>query len=83
MYTYYYLASSLAPSKIMQYLKGKSSRILQDQFPELKKKYWGTTFLWVRGYFRATVGTMTEETIRNHIANQVNEEKNGIFRIED
>ncbi|MFB6802874.1 hypothetical protein ACFCVU_17025 [Peribacillus butanolivorans] len=26
---------------------------------------------------------MTEETIRNHIANQVNEEKNGIFRIED
>ncbi|WP_201783544.1 hypothetical protein [Peribacillus butanolivorans] len=25
---------------------------------------------------------MTEETIRNHIANQVNEEKNDIFRIE-
>ncbi|MGE8080974.1 transposase [Peribacillus loiseleuriae] len=32
-------SSSLAPSKIMQYLKGRSSRILQDQFPELKKKY--------------------------------------------
>src|SRR5690625_2202938 len=31
---------SLAPSKIMQYLKGRSSRLLQDGFPELKKKYW-------------------------------------------
>ncbi|MBK5444970.1 transposase [Peribacillus sp. TH24] len=41
-------SSSLAPSKIMQYLKGRSSRILQDQFPELKKKYWGTTFMGKR-----------------------------------
>ena len=32
---------SLAPSKIMQYLKGRSLRLLQDQFPELKKRYWG------------------------------------------
>lgn len=31
--------ASMAPSKIMQYLKGKSSRLLQDEFPELKKKY--------------------------------------------
>lgn len=28
---------SLAPSKILQYLKGRSSRLLQDEFPELKK----------------------------------------------
>lgn len=34
---------SLAPSKIIQYLKGRSSRLLQDQFPDLKKKYWGNT----------------------------------------
>lgn len=30
----------LAPSKIVQYLKGRSSRLLQEQFPELKKRYW-------------------------------------------
>ncbi|WP_373288527.1 transposase [Paenibacillus silvae] len=30
---------SLAPSKIVQYLKGRSPRLLQDEFPELKKKY--------------------------------------------
>ena len=32
---------SLAASKILQYLKGRSSRLLQDEFPELKKRYWG------------------------------------------
>ena len=31
---------SLAPSKIVQYLKGRSSRLLQEEFPELKKRYW-------------------------------------------
>ncbi|WP_332635012.1 IS200/IS605 family transposase [Halalkalibacter flavus] len=68
---------SLAPSKIMQYLKGRTSRLLQDQFPELKKKYWGQ-HLWARGYFCATVGTVDEETKRNYIANQFNEGKNDI-----
>jgi putative transposase len=61
----------------MQYLKGRTSRLLQDQFPELKKKYWGQ-HLWARGYFCATVGTVDEETIRNYIVNQFNEEKNDI-----
>jgi len=32
---------TLAPSKIMQYLKGRSSKMLQEEFPELKKRYWG------------------------------------------
>ncbi len=76
------LSPSLAPSQIMQYLKGRSSRLLQDQFPELKKKYWGQ-HLWARGYFCVTVGTVDEETIRNYIANQFNGEKNDIFTIEE
>ena len=59
---------SLAPSKILQYLKGRSSRLLQDEFPGLKKRYWGQ-HLWARGYFCATVGTVTEDIIRNYIAN--------------
>ena len=73
---------SLAPSKILQYLKGRSSRLLQDEFPELKKRYCGQ-HLWARGYFCATVGTVTEDIIRNYIANQFNEEKNDIFKIEE
>ena len=73
---------SLAPSKILQYLKGRSSRLLQDEFPELKKRYWGQ-HLWARGYFCATVGTVTEDIIRNYIVNQFSEEKNDIFKIEE
>jgi REP-associated tyrosine transposase len=45
----------LAPAKLVQYLKGRSSRILQDEFPQLKKRYWGQ-HLWARGYFCASVG---------------------------
>ncbi|EGW37829.1 transposase IS200-family protein [Desulfosporosinus sp. OT] len=52
----------MALSKIVQYLKERSSHLIQDQFPELKKKYWGL-YLWARGYFGATVGTVTEETV--------------------
>ena len=54
--------TTLAPSKIVQYLKGRSSKLIQDEFPELKKRYWGQ-HLWARGYFCATVGSVTEETI--------------------
>ena len=31
----------LAPAKLMHYLKGRSSRMLQDEFPQLRKCYWG------------------------------------------
>jgi len=41
---------SMAPSKIVQYLKGRSSRLIQEEFPELKKKYWGQHF-WQEDIF--------------------------------
>src|SRR5688500_2732169 len=40
--------TDLAPSKIVQYLKGKSSFRLQREFRELQKRYWGQ-HLWARG----------------------------------
>lgn len=60
---------ALAPSKVMQYLKGRSSRLIQDEFPELKKRYWGQ-HLWARGYFCGTVGSVTDEMIQEYIENQ-------------
>jgi REP element-mobilizing transposase RayT len=36
-----------------------------------------------RGYFCATVGTVTEEIIRNYIVNQFNEDHKESFTIED
>jgi putative transposase len=57
---------SFSPSKIVQYLKGRSSRLLQDEYPQLQKRYWGQ-HLWGRGYFCATVGVITEEMIKEYI----------------
>jgi putative transposase len=71
---------SLAPSKIVQYLKGRSSRLLQEEYPDLKKKYWGQHF-WGRGYFCATVGSVTEETIKRYIENQELSGSSDIFKI--
>jgi REP element-mobilizing transposase RayT len=58
--------SHLAPAKLVQYIKGRSSRRLQDEFPELRKQYWGQN-LWARGYFCATVGAVDEATIKAYI----------------
>ena len=65
---------SLAPSKIVQYLKGRTSHILQDEYPALKKRYWGQ-HLWARGYFCVTVGAMTEEMIAEYIEKHSSKEE--------
>jgi putative transposase len=50
----------------MRKVKGRSARKLFEEFPELKKRYWGKHF-WARGYFCVTVGQMTEEMIKNYL----------------
>ena len=59
----------LAPAKLVQYMKGRSSRMLHEEFPQLKKRYWGQ-HLWARGYFCASVGVVDEDTIKRYIENQ-------------
>ena len=72
----------LSPSKIIQYLKGRSSRLIQEEFPVLKKRYWGQ-HLWATGYFCGTVGTVTEETIKQYIENQEKQDIKEIFKVEE
>jgi putative transposase len=71
--------SNLAPGKIVQYLKGKSSHLLQEEFSELKRRYWGQ-HLWGRGYFCATVGSVTEKMIRNYVENQETADEDDVFK---
>lgn len=73
---------TLAPSQIMQYLKGRSSKMLQEEFQELKKRYWGQ-HLWAVGYFCRTVGAVTEEMIKQYIEEQGKEKIEEIFKIEE
>ncbi len=65
-------SSHLSPAKMAQYLKGRTAHKLMREFPELKKRYWGS-HLWGRGYFCSTVGAVTEETIKKYIENQTDE----------
>ena len=70
----------LAPAKLVQYVKGRSSRKLQEEFPELRKRDWGQ-HLWARGYFCATVGAVDEQMIKAYIENQKWDEDDQGFKI--
>ena len=59
----------LAPSKVMQAIKGKTSHHLLQDFRALRKEFWGR-HLWARGYFVATTGNVTDEVIAQYIATQ-------------
>ncbi|MBI4064228.1 MAG: transposase, partial [Elusimicrobia bacterium] len=45
----------------------------QMEFKELRQRYWGKHF-WVRGYFCATTGVVTEEQIRDYIEKHTKED---------
>lgn len=72
--------ADLSPAKLVQFIKGRSSRRIQDEFPEIRKRYWGQ-HLWARGYFCATVGTVDEETIKKYIENQQWDQDDQGFKI--
>ena len=55
-------------SEFVKIAKGRSSRKIQQEFPELRKQYWGCHF-WGRGFFSSTSGNVTDEIINNYINN--------------
>ena len=70
----------LSPAKVAQYIKGRSSRHLPAEFPDLRKRYWGQ-HMWARGYCCATVGAADEATIKAYIESQKWDEDNQGFNI--
>jgi len=59
-------------SKIVQWLKGISSRILLSEFAHLRKQFWGR-HLWARGYLAVSSGNITDEMIKQYIDEQEGE----------
>ena len=59
-------------SKIMGYLKGKSSLMIFDRHANLKYKY-GNRHFWCRGYYVDTVGKNAKK-IEEYIRNQLQED---------
>ena len=54
-------------AEIVNRLKGASSRILREEFPQLKSRL---PTLWSRSYYAGTVGHVSEATVKKYIENQ-------------
>ena len=57
---------TLSPSDIMQKIKGVTSKILREEFPQLSKM----PSLWTRSYFVSTAGNVSSETVKKYVENQ-------------
>jgi len=53
-------------SDLVKRLKGRSSRRIQEEFPELKKKYWGRHF-WAIGYGAWSTGNITDKMVDEYL----------------
>jgi len=58
---------TLCVAEIVNRLKGRTSRVLRQEFPALRSRL---PTLWSRSYFAATVGAVSEATIRRYIEAQ-------------
>ena len=53
-------------SSIVKLMKGRSSRKLQIEFPELKKRYLGRNF-WSIGFGFCSTGNITDEMVNEYL----------------
>ena len=53
-------------SGLVKRMKGRSSRILQKEYPELRKRYWGRHF-WAIGYGAWSTGNITDKMVQEYI----------------
>ena len=65
----------MSVSSFMGYLKGKSSLMIYEKYPELKYKYRNRKF-WYRGYYVDTAGKNAKK-IQEYIQKQLKEDMAG------
>lgn len=56
----------LSVSTIVKQMKGRTSRKLQQEYPLLKKRYWGKHF-WGAGYGAWSTGNITDEMVNEYL----------------
>lgn len=57
---------TIAPNKLIASMKGYTSRILRQEFPELLKM----PSLWTRSYFVSTHGHVSADSIKKYVEEQ-------------
>ncbi len=60
---------TVSVSQMVQKFKGKSSKIVREEFPELEEVYWGDSF-WADGYFAETAGKCDISVVLDYVKNQ-------------
>ncbi len=61
----------LSMSDLVKRLKGRTSRRLQQEFPQLKKRYWGRHF-WAIGYGGWSTGNITDDMVDEYLEHHRN-----------
>ena len=72
----------LSVSKLIQYIKGKTSKKMLQENSEIRRKFWGN-HIWVRGYFVVSTGSVRDKLISDYISNQDTVQKDDDFKISD
>ena len=72
----------LSVSKLIQYLKGKTSLKIMMKFKSMNRQFWGR-HIWARGYFVASSGNVTDEVIIKYIEEQGKEPPDENFKVDD
>ena len=65
----------LSISDFIKQCKGRSSRLIQKEFPELSKTYWGKHF-WAIGYGTWSTGNITDEIVEEYLKHHFNKKSN-------
>ena len=56
-------------SELMRKIKGRTSRILQKEYRELQRRYWGKHF-WGIGYGAWSTGNVTDKMVEEYLKHQ-------------
>jgi putative transposase len=72
----------ISVSKLVQSLKGKTSRKLMSEYKRLSRVFWGC-HIWARGYFVVSSGKVTEDVIKKYIEEQGQELPDGDFQVDE
>jgi putative transposase len=57
---------SKSVSDLVKKMKGRTSRLLQQEYPELRKRYWGKHF-WAIGYGAWSTGNISEKMVEEYL----------------
>ena len=65
----------LSISNFIKSTKGRSSRLIQKEFPVLSKRYWGDHF-WAIGYGAWSTGNITDKMVEEYIQHHFKQKSN-------